>query len=111
MGTWNSTIFGDDVACDVRDQFLALMAAGSSADDATRTLVTSWSAPLSDADDGPIFWLALAAALDWTGPDTLHIAYPQGVRTFDRKASLFFGGRTVQIVYRNSETADRRVNT
>lgn len=223
MGTWNSAIFGDDTACDVRDQFIELLSTGVSAAEATKALLESWSAALQDCDDGPIFWLALAAtqwkygclllnvqaeaiqiidsnkglsrwegrsadtrrnvlstlraklvspqpsarrprprkavvvpaitvpspdgralatafeiagrpqpgaprmqvlveiesswgrggggvfvadcdfdviSLDWKDPDTLQISYPATASAFDRKESVFFCGRTVQIVYR-----------
>lgn len=61
MGTSSTSLFADDVASDVRDAFTELLARGVSANDATQSLVQSWSTAIDDIDDGPTFWLALAA--------------------------------------------------
>jgi hypothetical protein len=61
MGTSGAGIFADDVACDVRDQFIELLATGTSAAEASSTLQALWSDAIADSDDGPVFWLALAA--------------------------------------------------
>lgn len=61
MGTSGTGIFADDVACDVRDQFTELLAAGTSSPEATSALQRLWSEAIADPDDGPVFWLALAA--------------------------------------------------
>ena len=64
MGTDGIGIFSDDVACDVRDQFIELLAAGTPASEASDALQQLWSEAIADADDGPVFWLALAAT-EW----------------------------------------------
>jgi hypothetical protein len=61
MGTSSTSLFADDVASDVRDEFTELLARRISAVDATQSLVQSWSTAIDDIDDGPTFWLALAA--------------------------------------------------
>lgn len=61
MGTHGAALFHDDVAQDVREHFLHLLRHGHSADDATKAVVEQWSISTVDVDDGPIFWLALAA--------------------------------------------------
>ncbi|MEM4987505.1 hypothetical protein V8G57_08920 [Collimonas sp. H4R21] len=61
MGTSSTSLFADDVASDVRDEFTELLVCGASAADATQSLVQSWSIAINDVDDGPTFWLALAA--------------------------------------------------
>jgi hypothetical protein len=62
MGTFGVGLFHDDVALDVRDQYLDLLASGASDEEAFRTMVREWNPSLADCDDeGPIFWLALAA--------------------------------------------------
>jgi hypothetical protein len=61
MGTSGTGIFADDVACDVRDQFIELLAAGTSASEASSALQELWNEAIADSDDGPVFWLALAA--------------------------------------------------
>src|SRR5688500_11461602 len=62
MGTWGTGIFADDVACDVRDQYLDAIAAGDRDDDVTDRLVQEWTGTgVPDDDEAPVFWLALAA--------------------------------------------------
>jgi hypothetical protein len=54
-------LFQDDVAADVRSEYLNLIANGTSDADAFDTLVREWKESIGDSDDGPVFWLALAA--------------------------------------------------
>jgi hypothetical protein len=54
-------LFHDDVAADVRSEYLDLLTGGASDADAFRTLLLEWKESIVDYDDGPIFWLALAA--------------------------------------------------
>lgn len=61
MGTSGAALFADDTACDVHDEFVELLASGVDAAKATETLINSWGDAVTDVDDGPVFWLALAA--------------------------------------------------
>ncbi len=54
-------LFHDDVAADVRSEYLDLLAGGASDADAFRTMLLEWTESIGDYDDGPVFWLALAA--------------------------------------------------
>ena len=59
MGAWGAAILADDFACDVRAAYLARLADGEPPAAATRALIREYGK--LDADEGPIFWLALAA--------------------------------------------------
>jgi hypothetical protein len=61
MGAWGAGVFSDDTACDVRDNYLDLIGDGMSGVEATKKLLHEWSGTLDDPDEGPVFWLALAA--------------------------------------------------
>lgn len=61
MGAWGTALFADDTASDVRDDYKALLAEGYEGPKATTRLLRDWKAELADEDDGPLFWLALAA--------------------------------------------------
>jgi hypothetical protein len=60
MGASGVGLFHDDVAVDVRTEYLDLLAAGASDAEAFRTMLRQWKEPIADSDDGPVFWLALA---------------------------------------------------
>ncbi|MHB1415333.1 MAG: hypothetical protein ACYC1C_08775 [Chloroflexota bacterium] len=60
MGAWGPGIFFDDIACDVRDDFRALIGDGLSPTEATSLLIADYQ-PDDDAELGDVFWLALAA--------------------------------------------------
>jgi hypothetical protein len=61
MGASGVGLFQDDVAVDVRGEYLDLLANGVGDAEAFSNLVREWRETIADADDGPIFWLALAA--------------------------------------------------
>lgn len=61
MGASSTAIFGDDTACDVRDGYRELVANGLSGPQATDQLLQEWREIIDDEDEGPVFWLALAA--------------------------------------------------
>jgi hypothetical protein len=61
MGVSSTAIFGDDTACDVREEYRELVANGLSGPEATNRLLHEWKDIIDDEDDGPVFWLALAA--------------------------------------------------
>lgn len=61
MGTSGAALFSDDVASDVKRDFLDLLRRGLAPEAATETLKRDWASAIDDMDDGPTFWLALAA--------------------------------------------------
>jgi len=87
MGTWNSAIFGDDTACDVRDQFIELLSTGVGPAEATKALLTSRAAAVQDFDDGPVFWLALAAT-QWKYGCLLPDVQAEAIQIIDSDAGL-----------------------
>jgi hypothetical protein len=64
MGTSGTALFDDDTASDVKREFLELLRRGLTSGQAVEVLKRDWSASIADADDGPTFWLALAAT-EW----------------------------------------------
>lgn len=67
MSAWGASIFSDDTACDIRDEFRMLAGDGLSPEAATQKLVEDYESTLKDPDEGPVFWLALAAVQSRTG--------------------------------------------
>jgi hypothetical protein len=66
MGTWGVSIFSDDLAADVRDDWRARVRDGVSDADATAQLVAAHR-PRPHDDASEVFWIALAAAQHETG--------------------------------------------
>lgn len=61
MGAWGVAILSDDLAADLRGDFTDLIGDGFSTTDAVEKLIVQYRGAINDSDDGPVFWLALAA--------------------------------------------------
>jgi hypothetical protein len=61
MGVWGAGIFSDDTAADVRDEYRDYLAEGLDGIAATDKLLNLFKVSQDDPDDGPPFWLSLAA--------------------------------------------------
>jgi hypothetical protein len=61
MGTWGVSIFADDLASEVRDNFRDLVAEGKSPAEATEILHRQYKETIADKNDSAVFWLSLAA--------------------------------------------------
>jgi hypothetical protein len=62
MGTWGSGVLDDDFARDVYDHYVEAHAAGQPAGTIVQTLQRDFAGSVSDPDEGPLFWLAVAHA-------------------------------------------------
>jgi hypothetical protein len=67
MGTWGPAVFSDDLAEDVRADWRAELERGVPSAEATDGLLRKYCDSLTDQDEGPKFWFALAAAQAATG--------------------------------------------
>ena len=67
MGAWGTAVFDGDLASDVRAEWRQALVDGLTSEETTVRLEASFSDALEDVEDGPIFWLALAAAQFETG--------------------------------------------
>lgn len=61
MGSSGAALFNNDVAGDVKHDFIDLLRRGLTPEAATEALKAEWAGAIGDMDDGPTFWLALAA--------------------------------------------------
>ena len=62
MGAWGTGIFDDDLPSDLRDEWQDAVDGGASPDEATSALLAGIGTEVGeDEDDGPVFWIALAA--------------------------------------------------
>lgn len=68
MGTWGHGIRQNDAACDVIGAFEDQLKQRRTIAEATKTLQEQFTDYISDDDDGPLFWIALAD-MQWTYGD------------------------------------------
>src|SRR3989344_1312494 len=61
MGTSGFSIFSDDLAADLRNEFKDLIGDGKSPQEATKEIIGNHHDSINDYDEGPVFWIALAA--------------------------------------------------
>lgn len=61
MGVWGTAIFSDDLASDIRGDYRDALGEGLSGPEATKRILKDYESSLSDQDDSPVLWLALAA--------------------------------------------------
>ncbi len=67
MGSWGPALFSDDLACDVRDLYRELLEDGVDDEEATARVIERFAQITDDPDEGPVFWLALAATQSRVG--------------------------------------------
>lgn len=60
MGVWGTSIFSDDNACDVRDDYRRMIGDGLDGPQATDQLLRQWASLEGDPHLAATFWLALA---------------------------------------------------
>lgn len=60
MGTWGPRLYQDDIAEEVRDYYKDQLHRGKTGKEITQELIAQNEYVLSDSDDAPVFWFALA---------------------------------------------------
>ena len=61
MGVWGTSVFSDDLACDVRDDYRLMVGDGLSGSEATDRLLREWKLSIGkESDLAATFWLSLA---------------------------------------------------
>jgi len=60
MGTWGSKLYQDDLAEDIRDYYKEQLRRGKKGEEITQELLAQYQSSISDSEDAPIFWFALA---------------------------------------------------
>lgn len=63
MGSWGTGIFEADIAMDVREDYNTALKYSANDDEALKIFIDEHKNELSDSDDGPIVWLALAKSM------------------------------------------------
>ena len=63
MGTWGTGLFDNDLAKDIRGDYMEKLGSGKSAGEASREMIES-NIPAADDEEEALFWLSLAA-IQW----------------------------------------------
>ncbi len=61
MGTWGTAIFSDDLTCDVQDTFRQHLLRAVDTEESTRLIIEAFQDAIKDPEEGPTFWIGLAA--------------------------------------------------
>lgn len=67
MGTWGTSVFGDDGGADLRAEYKELLGSGLSDDEALAALLSQWQADLDEPDEGGGLRIALALTMHRLG--------------------------------------------
>lgn len=60
MGAWGTSLYANDAACDVRDEYVERLRHGKTNVEVTRELINSNQDIMGDVEEEPLFWFALA---------------------------------------------------
>lgn len=60
MGSWGPKLYQDDMAEDIRDYYKEQLKIGKTNEEVTKEIIESNEAIISDEDEAPVFWFALA---------------------------------------------------
>ena len=60
MGTWGPGLYQDDVACDIKSEYVNRLKIGQTNIEATQDMIDYNECYIDDEEDAPIFWFALA---------------------------------------------------
>ena len=60
MGAWGTSLYSNDTTCDIRGEYLDLLRRGNTNEAVTEILIEKNHDVLSDEEEAPLFWFALA---------------------------------------------------
>ncbi|MBC5786898.1 hypothetical protein [Clostridium facile] len=87
MGVWGPAILSDDVACDIRDEYHALLMIGKTSEEATQYLLETDYPEIQGTEDETVFWLALALS-QWKKGRLLPEVKQQAIAIIDAGTDL-----------------------
>lgn len=87
MGTFGTAIFSDDFACDIRDEFKALIGDGMTSEEATKYLLASNLDSSTNEDEASVFWLSLAA-IQWKNGRLLEYVKQKAIEVIESGSDL-----------------------
>lgn len=108
MGSWGAGIFSDDIACDVKREYVTLLGLGYENEEATKMVIDHFNKVYSGTDDEPVFWFALALS-QWNVGRLLDFVKEQAIYHIDDGADLeIWSGNKKAWQERNKVLSDLR---
>lgn len=87
MGAWGVKLYQNDIAEDVKCQYMDYLKEGKSNEEATQELITIFEELINDIDDGPNFWFVLADQ-QWQLGRLLPYVKDQALKWIEKGADL-----------------------
>lgn len=85
MGTWGVKLYDDDVALDVKEEYLKLLKKRKNNKEATAELISNWDT--DNIDDCSVFWIALADT-QWNNGSLLEEVKKKAIEIIDNEIDL-----------------------
>ena len=60
MGTWGAKLYQDDLALDIKEDYIEKLKSGKTNEEALNEILEMYEESIEDEEEGPIFWLVLA---------------------------------------------------
>ena len=60
MGTWGAKLYQDDLALDIKEDYIEKLKSGKTNEEALKEILEMYEESIKDEEEGPIFWLVLA---------------------------------------------------
>lgn len=87
MGTWGTSIFSDDFASDIKNEFRDLIGIGKSPEVATNEIIETYKDELINSEESSVFWIALSA-IQWQLGRLQHIVKQNAIEIIDSEVDL-----------------------
>lgn len=87
MGAWGVNLYQNDVACDVKNEYISLLKAGLSNKEITEKMIKSYTSEDGYEEDIPVFWFALAD-IQWKYGRLLNDVKKEAIRYIDSEKDL-----------------------
>ncbi|MCL2189991.1 MAG: hypothetical protein FWC16_13575 [Defluviitaleaceae bacterium] len=93
MGTWSSSLYGNDTTCDVRDTYIGLLEKQSGSLDAYNKTMETCRSFIEDESEAPLFWYALAES-QWKTGRLLPEVKDKALEWIDKKGGIELWGKS-----------------
>lgn len=87
MGAWGTSIFSDDLSCDIRDEYKQLLSEGISDEKVVKKMLKKYHFHEDELEDYTVFWLSFAAT-QWNLGRLDEIVRTKAIEIIDNESNL-----------------------